>query len=266
MKTLKQITKASDKLHPYALHLKPVKDSGGTKYQVHAVGRKLARGIKKGEVLDDTQLDDATEIGAKIEHIKEAEAKSWFGTKKKKTNSVNIASQEHQQLQSRGEQNKAEGADEGIDYVTKFASLLNQHGYQQKLTEWYDATVSEQEQVAAIKNIKKNIEGRQVSTDNDTDIIRDYDKDEPRKQETIKQDKHHHKKLKHFRTYFEDVNEAISARMALSKAADMEFKAANTDDPDAEHKLKGKAKALRRAARLAQDLASTVDLDISKTK
>lgn len=263
MKTLKQVTEAADKLHPDALHVKSVKVDGKTKYQVHAVGKNLADGIKKGEHLSDSELDDATEIGAKIKHIKESENGSWFGTKKKKTNSVSVTSPEHTKLQAQGERNKAEGTEESVDHVAQFANLLNKHGYQQKLVEWHTAVV-EQDQVAAISNIKKNIEGRKVSTDNDTDVVRDYDADEPRKQELIKQHKHRHAKMKNFKTYFEDVNEAISARQALSKAADFEFKAANTDSSDEEDKLKGKAKALRRAARLAQEVAGTVQVSTTK--
>lgn len=263
-KTLSQIIEAGEKLHPNALHVKPVKTDSGTKYQVHAVGKNLAHGIKKGEHLSDTELDDATEIGAKIKHIKEGEEGSWFGksAKKKKSDSVSITTPEHEGLQQRTERNKGEGTDESIDYVATFAQLLNKHGYQQKLVEWRDAVVSEGEvsQSAAIKTVKKNIETRSVSSDNDTDVVRDFDKDEPRK--------HHHKKLKNFRTYYEstEVDESISARQALSKAADLEYKAANSDSPKEEATFKGKAKALRRAARLAQQLASTVNIDPSKMK
>jgi len=57
--------------HPMALHVKPVKVNGKTKYKVHAVGSHLEDGIKVGEHLSDTQLDDASEMGAKIKHIKE---------------------------------------------------------------------------------------------------------------------------------------------------------------------------------------------------
>jgi len=56
------------KVHPMALH---VKDAGKGKYKVHAVGKHLADGIKVGEHLSDSELDDATEMGAKIKMIKE---------------------------------------------------------------------------------------------------------------------------------------------------------------------------------------------------
>ena len=59
------------KMHPMGLHVKPVKVGGKTKYQVHAVGKELGGGIKVGEHLTDTHLDDATEMGAKIKHLKE---------------------------------------------------------------------------------------------------------------------------------------------------------------------------------------------------
>ena len=55
-------------LHPKALH---VKDMGKGKYKVHAVGKSLAGGIKVGEHLSDSELDDADEMGAKIKMIKE---------------------------------------------------------------------------------------------------------------------------------------------------------------------------------------------------
>lgn len=55
------------KVHPMALH---VKDAGKGKYKVHAVGKHLADGIKVGEHLSDSELDDATEMGAKIKMVK----------------------------------------------------------------------------------------------------------------------------------------------------------------------------------------------------
>jgi hypothetical protein len=59
-------------LHPDALHVKPVKTAGGTKYKVHAVGKNFSGGIKVGEHLSDTELDDFHEMGGKIKHIKES--------------------------------------------------------------------------------------------------------------------------------------------------------------------------------------------------
>jgi hypothetical protein len=58
-------------LHPDALHVKPVKTATGTKYKVHAVGKNFSDGIKVGEHLSDTELDDFHEMGGKIKHIKE---------------------------------------------------------------------------------------------------------------------------------------------------------------------------------------------------
>jgi hypothetical protein len=60
-----------ESIHSMALHVKPVKVNGKTKYKVHAVGSHLEDGIKVGEHLSDTQLDDASEMGAKIKHLKE---------------------------------------------------------------------------------------------------------------------------------------------------------------------------------------------------
>jgi hypothetical protein len=76
MKTLTQIMEATAKLHPDALHVSPVKVDGKTKYHVKAVGKNLADGIKVGEHLTDTHLDDASEMGAKIKHIKEEQVEA----------------------------------------------------------------------------------------------------------------------------------------------------------------------------------------------
>ena len=59
-------------IHSSALHVKPVKVNGQTKYKVHAVGKKFADSIKVGEHLSDTELDDFSEMGGKIKHMKES--------------------------------------------------------------------------------------------------------------------------------------------------------------------------------------------------
>jgi hypothetical protein len=59
-------------IHPDALHVKPVTVNGQTKYKVHAVGSNFSDGIKPGEHLSDTELDDFSEMGGKIKHIKES--------------------------------------------------------------------------------------------------------------------------------------------------------------------------------------------------
>jgi hypothetical protein len=53
--------------HPDAIH---VSDVGGGKYKVHAVGKNFSHGIKVGEHLTDTHLDDFSEMGGKIHHVK----------------------------------------------------------------------------------------------------------------------------------------------------------------------------------------------------
>lgn len=63
--------KVYEAVHPMALHVKPVKVDGKTKYKVHAVGSDLSSGVKVGEHLSDTELDDASDMGAKIKHLKE---------------------------------------------------------------------------------------------------------------------------------------------------------------------------------------------------
>lgn len=167
----------------------------------------------------------------------------------------------HNLLKQRDPAMKQAGTDESVGYASRFMDLLAQHGYNQKLVEWHGTVVEKNEYT---DTIQKNISTRKVSTDSDTDVIRDYDTDDLKKQQAVKINKHHHHKVKTFRTYMEGIEEAISSRMALSKAADMEYKAANTDDPSAEQNFKGKAKALKRAARLAQSIAGTVNVDVSK--
>ena len=63
--------KVYESTHPMALHVKPVKVDGKTKYKVHKVGKDLSDGIKVGEHLSDNELDDAEEMGAKIKHLTE---------------------------------------------------------------------------------------------------------------------------------------------------------------------------------------------------
>jgi hypothetical protein len=54
------------------VHLKP-HGTAGTHYTVHKVGKKLAKhgGIKVGERLSDTEVDDARDSGVKVKHVKE---------------------------------------------------------------------------------------------------------------------------------------------------------------------------------------------------
>lgn len=75
MKKLREIVEATKSLHPMALHVKHVMVNGQPKYKVHAVGKDLADGIKHGEHLSDSELDDASEMGAKIKHVKESVVK-----------------------------------------------------------------------------------------------------------------------------------------------------------------------------------------------
>jgi hypothetical protein len=55
------------KVHPNAIHVQHV---GGGKYKVHAVGKNFDHGIKAGEHLSDSDLDDFSEMGGKIKHVK----------------------------------------------------------------------------------------------------------------------------------------------------------------------------------------------------
>lgn len=54
-------------VHPDAIH---VSDAGGGKYKVHAVGKNFAHGVKVGEHLTDTHLDDFSEMGGKVKMVK----------------------------------------------------------------------------------------------------------------------------------------------------------------------------------------------------
>lgn len=63
---------AEEAVHPMAVHVSHV---GGGKYKVHAVGKKLADGIKVGEHLNDTHLDDIQDMGGKIKEVKPKPAK-----------------------------------------------------------------------------------------------------------------------------------------------------------------------------------------------
>ena len=49
------------------LHVQHV---GGRKYKVHAVGKNFSDGIKAGEHLSDSELDDFHEMGGKVKHVK----------------------------------------------------------------------------------------------------------------------------------------------------------------------------------------------------
>lgn len=61
------LEEADAKVHPDALHVQHV---GGGKYKVHAVGKNFADGIKAGEHVSDTELDDFREMGGKIKNVK----------------------------------------------------------------------------------------------------------------------------------------------------------------------------------------------------
>lgn len=54
-------------VHPDAIH---VSNAGGGKYKVHAVGSNFSHGVKVGEHLTDTHLDDFSEMGGKVKTVK----------------------------------------------------------------------------------------------------------------------------------------------------------------------------------------------------
>lgn len=66
-------------VHPKAIVVKPVKVDGKTKYKVHKVGKEFSDGIKVGEHLTDTDLDDVADMGAKIYHRTAKGDHHWKG-------------------------------------------------------------------------------------------------------------------------------------------------------------------------------------------
>ena len=71
MLSFKLFTEAAT--HPDAIHVSP---AGGGKYKVHAVGSNFSHGVKVGEHLTDTHLDDFSEMGGKIKHVKPEQQKT----------------------------------------------------------------------------------------------------------------------------------------------------------------------------------------------
>lgn len=69
--TTEELEQLQEAVHPDAVHVKPVKVQGQTKYKVHAVGKNFSSGIKPGEHLSDSELDDFSEMGGRIKHMKE---------------------------------------------------------------------------------------------------------------------------------------------------------------------------------------------------
>lgn len=65
-----------DKVHPMAIHVSMTnkKKDGLPAYKVHAVGKHIGDSIKVGEHLTDTELDDASEMGFKVKHVKSESA------------------------------------------------------------------------------------------------------------------------------------------------------------------------------------------------
>lgn len=68
MQTFKSFIQTIDEAaKPHEIHVSSV---GNGKYKVHAVGSEFSHGIKVGEHLTDTHLDDFSEMGGKIKHVK----------------------------------------------------------------------------------------------------------------------------------------------------------------------------------------------------
>jgi hypothetical protein len=67
MMSTEEVEQFDEAAKPNELH---VSDAGGGKYKVHAVGSNFADGIKVGEHLTDTHLDDFHEMGGKVKMLK----------------------------------------------------------------------------------------------------------------------------------------------------------------------------------------------------
>lgn len=65
-----ELDEGTDKVGDNHLHVQEVKHEGKTKYKVHAVGKNFSDGVKVGEHLSDSELDDFQEMGGKIKHVK----------------------------------------------------------------------------------------------------------------------------------------------------------------------------------------------------
>lgn len=65
-----ELEEAAGKVGDNHLHVQEVKHEGKTKYKVHAVGKNFADGIKVGEHLSDSELDDFQDMGGKVKHVK----------------------------------------------------------------------------------------------------------------------------------------------------------------------------------------------------
>ncbi len=63
----KEEVSLSENAKPNELH---ISDAGGGKYKVHAVGSKFAHGMKVGEHITDSHLDDFSEMGGKVKMVK----------------------------------------------------------------------------------------------------------------------------------------------------------------------------------------------------
>lgn len=64
-----ELEEQADTIHPNHIHVERVE---GNKYKVHRVGKNWADGVNPGEHLNDTHLDDLSEMGARIKLIKPA--------------------------------------------------------------------------------------------------------------------------------------------------------------------------------------------------
>lgn len=68
---MKKAKDMKEEVHPDALHVSMVKKDNKPMYKVHKVGLNFSDKIKKGEHLSDTELDDFSDMGGKVKHIKE---------------------------------------------------------------------------------------------------------------------------------------------------------------------------------------------------
>jgi len=72
MKKIMDKKDMNEAVHPDAVHVSMVKKDGKPMYKVHKVGSNFSDKIKKGEHLSDTDLDDFSDMGGMVKHIKES--------------------------------------------------------------------------------------------------------------------------------------------------------------------------------------------------
>ena len=120
------VKKASDKLEEedieegMAMSLKP-HGTAGTHYTVHKIGKKLAKhgGIKVGDKLSDTHVDDARDSGIKVKHVNEDSEEGFVPARQRLRDAILAVTTDKSDVSERDEL-----LDELEDIVVKEAAPL----------------------------------------------------------------------------------------------------------------------------------------------